>query len=56
MRTWISVMGALMCAFVTIIFLRQEAIPEAVAFGVIGLMSLGYLGWTLVVKRPRTQG
>lgn len=55
MRTWISVMGALMCAFVTVIFLRQDAIPEATAFGVIGLLSLGYLGWTQAVKRPRTQ-
>jgi hypothetical protein len=55
MRTWISVMGALMCAFVTVLFLRQDAIPEAAAFGVIGLLSLGYLGWTQGVKRRRTQ-
>jgi hypothetical protein len=54
MRTWISVMAVLLCAFVTVLFLRSDALPEAVAFSVIGLISLGYLGWTLVVKRPRT--
>ena len=50
MRTWISVIAVLLCAFVTVLFLRSDALPEAVAFSVIGLMSLGYLGWTLTVK------
>jgi hypothetical protein len=51
MRTWISVIAVLLCAFVTVLFLRSDALPEAVAFSVIGLMSLGYLGWTLAAKR-----
>lgn len=50
MRKWISIIGVLLCIFVTVLFIRQHAIPEAIAFGVIGLMSLGYLGWTLAVK------
>ena len=50
MRKWISVMGVLLCVFVTVIFVRQDAIAPAAAFGVIGLLSLGYLGWTVAVK------
>jgi hypothetical protein len=54
MRIGISVIAVLLCAFVTVLFLSSGALPEAVAFSIIGLMSLGYLGWTLVVKRPRS--
>jgi hypothetical protein len=50
MRKWISVIGVLLCIFVTVLFVRQDAIPEAIAFGVIGLLSLGYLGWTVAAK------
>jgi hypothetical protein len=53
MRKWISVIAVALCAFVTVVFVRQDAIPEAMAFGVIGLLSLGYLGWTLAVKSRR---
>jgi hypothetical protein len=53
MRKWISVIAVALCVFVTVVFVRQDAIPEATAFGVIGLMSLGYLGWTLAVKGRR---
>lgn len=53
MRKWIAVVGVLLCVFVTVLFVRHDAIPQATAFGVIGLMSLGYLGWTLVVKGRR---
>jgi hypothetical protein len=53
MRKWISIIGVLLCVFVTVLFIRQHAIPEAIAFGVIGLMSLGYLAWTLAVKARR---
>ncbi|MCA1836285.1 MAG: hypothetical protein LC721_08160 [Actinobacteria bacterium] len=53
MRKWIAVIGVLLCIFVTVLFVRQHAIPEATAFGVIGLISLGYLGWTLAVKSRR---
>jgi hypothetical protein len=54
MRKWISVIGVLLCIFMTILFVRQDAIPEAIAFGVIGLLSLGYLGWTVAVKGRRS--
>ena len=53
MRKWISVIAIALCVFVTVVFVRQDAIPEAMAFGVIGLISLGYLGWTLAVKSRR---
>ena len=53
MRKWIAVVGVLLCVFVTVLFVRHDAIPQATAFGVIGLMSLGYLGWTLGVKGRR---
>lgn len=55
MRTRIGVIAVLLCAFVTVLFLRRDAISEAAAFGVIGLISLGYLGWTLAVKSRRIQ-
>jgi hypothetical protein len=55
MREWIAAIAVLLCAFVTVLFLRHDAIPQAAAFGVIGLISLGYLGWTLAVKRRRNQ-
>lgn len=50
MRKWIAVIGVALCIFVTVLFVRQHAISQATAFGVIGLISLGYLGWTLAIK------
>lgn len=50
MRKWIAVIGVALCIFVTVLFVRHDAISQATAFGVIGLLSLGYLGWTLAVK------
>jgi hypothetical protein len=50
MRKWIAVIGVALCIFVTVLFVRQDAISQATAFGVIGLISLGYLGWTVAVK------
>lgn len=53
MRQWIAVIGVALCIFVTVLFVRQDALSQATAFGMIGLISLGYLGWTLAVKRPK---
>jgi hypothetical protein len=53
MRKWISVIAVALCVFVTVVFVREDAISEAMAFGVIGLISLGYLGWTVAVKGRR---
>lgn len=50
MRKWISMIGVLLCVFVTVLFVRQDAISQATAFGVIGLISLAYLGWTVAIK------
>lgn len=40
LHTWIAGIAVVLCAFVTVLFIRQGAVPAAVAFGVIGLISL----------------
>ncbi|MBW0102718.1 hypothetical protein [Pseudonocardia sp. KRD291] len=47
----ISVIGALLCAFVTVVFLWLGSLTPAIVFAVIGLASLGWLGWTLRRRR-----
>ncbi|MBA2323540.1 MAG: hypothetical protein H0V92_05820 [Pseudonocardiales bacterium] len=47
----IGIVAVVLCAFVTVVFLRLGSITAAVVFAVVGVGSLAVLGWALYRKR-----
>jgi len=43
----IASIAAVLCAFVTVIFVRLGSVPLALVFGVVGVLCLVVLGWAL---------
>jgi uncharacterized membrane protein len=47
LHAWTAGIAGLLCVFVTVVFIWLGTWPAAVAFGVIGLISLTIFGWAL---------